>query len=225
MTDKVFEYNGSRITFLLEKEDVMINATQMAKPFGKRPIDWLRLPSSQDFITSLCDVRKLHFTQLIETIKGNFRNNRKQGTWMHKDVAIEFARWLSPMFAIWCNDRILELFKYGFTATDSTLDTLIANPELGVKLFAALKEERERHAAEMDNEIGFSRELMNLNINQAEYVRELREQLMLQKLVSKRYFYTAVEQQHILKENGIRIPANLKIKRAVYLKELERLSL
>lgn len=28
---------------------------------------------------------------------------------MHEDVAIEFARWLSPLFSIWCNDRIKEL--------------------------------------------------------------------------------------------------------------------
>jgi hypothetical protein len=31
------------------------------------------------------------------------------GTWMHEDVAMEFALWLSPEFAIWCNDRIKEI--------------------------------------------------------------------------------------------------------------------
>lgn len=34
---------------------------------------------------------------------------------MHEDVALEFARWLSPMFAIWCNDRIKELLTKGHT--------------------------------------------------------------------------------------------------------------
>lgn len=38
-----------------------------------------------------------------------------QGTWMHEDVALEFARWLSPEFAIWCNDRIKELLTTGAT--------------------------------------------------------------------------------------------------------------
>ena len=37
------------------------------------------------------------------------------GTWMHEDVALEFARWLSPAFAIWCNDRIKELLTTGVT--------------------------------------------------------------------------------------------------------------
>ena len=34
---------------------------------------------------------------------------------MHEDVAMEFARWLSPKFAIWCNDRIKELARTGVT--------------------------------------------------------------------------------------------------------------
>ena len=32
---------------------------------------------------------------------------------MHEDVALEFARWLSPVFAIWCNDRCKELLLTG----------------------------------------------------------------------------------------------------------------
>jgi hypothetical protein len=44
---------------------------------------------------------------LVKVTKGG--NN--PGTWMHEDVALEFARWLSPLFAIWCNDRIKELLR------------------------------------------------------------------------------------------------------------------
>lgn len=32
---------------------------------------------------------------------------------MNKDVAIEFSRWLSNKFGIWCNDKILELLDKG----------------------------------------------------------------------------------------------------------------
>lgn len=44
---------------------------------------------------------------------------------MHEDVALEFARWLSPAFAIWCNDRIKELLRTGVT-TVSNDDEAIA---------------------------------------------------------------------------------------------------
>lgn len=63
---------------------------------------------------------------------------------MHEDVAIEFARWLSPAFAIWCNDRIKELMKYGITATETTIDSIIADPDNGIRLLTALKQEREQ---------------------------------------------------------------------------------
>jgi phage antirepressor YoqD-like protein len=86
----------------------MVNATEMAKPFGKRPSKWLELPSTKDFLKALSDVRKSDIT-LVYTKKGNFSNDEEQGTWFHEDVALEFARWLSPVFAVWCNDRIKEL--------------------------------------------------------------------------------------------------------------------
>jgi phage antirepressor YoqD-like protein len=45
---------------------------------------------------------------------------------MHEDVAMEFARWLSPKFAIWTNDRIKELMREG-VATVSDDDEVIAH--------------------------------------------------------------------------------------------------
>lgn len=116
-----FEYNGSKITFSLGAE-VYVNATKMAKPFGKQPAQWLRLPSSQEFIRVLGDVRKVNYTALVIAKRGNYSNNGEQGTWMHKDVAIEFARWLSPHFAIWCNDRIMELLTKGKVEMKSAPD-------------------------------------------------------------------------------------------------------
>lgn len=100
-----FSYAGSKITFATEN-GVSVNATQMAKPFGKRPVDWLKYQISQDFITALSEVRKITSADLVKVIKGG---NGEQGTWMYEDAALEFARWLSPKFAIWCNRRIKEL--------------------------------------------------------------------------------------------------------------------
>lgn len=129
-----FKYNGNNIAFQLG-ENVMVNATEMAKPFNKRPAKWLELPSTNEFLSALRTIRKSD--SLIQTVEG-----RNGGTWLHEDVAIEFARWLSPAFAIWCNDRIKELLRYGITATQVTVETIIANPETGIKLLQALQEER-----------------------------------------------------------------------------------
>lgn len=142
MDNQVFQYNGSPITFQIGKA-TMVNATQMAKPFGKRPAKWLELPSTKDFLSSLCEVRKSDITHLVTTAKGN-SSSFQQGTWFHEDVALEFARWLSPQFAIWCNDRIKELMRYGMTATTQTIDSILADPENAIKLLTALKDERKK---------------------------------------------------------------------------------
>lgn len=138
---KVFAYNNTEVTFASKDDLVMVNATQMAKPFNKVPKDWLRTNPSKEFINSLSAVRHICPTELVRISQGG---NGTQGTWMHEDVAIEFARWLNPAFAIWCNDRIKELLKYGLTATPQTIDSIIADPENGIKLLTALKEEREQ---------------------------------------------------------------------------------
>ena len=115
-----FDYKGSEISFI-NGDSVMINATQMAKPFGKEPKHWLLNQSTRDFIQALSEVRNLTSADLVKVTKGGI----EQGTWMHEDVALEFARWLSPAFAIWCNDRIKELMKTG-VATVSNDDEAIA---------------------------------------------------------------------------------------------------
>ena len=112
MKNEVFSYNGNPVTFQIGSA-TMVNATEMAKPFGenKSPRFWIRLPTTQEFLSTLSDVRKLHITQLVTTAKGN-SSLFEQGTWMHEDVALEFARWLSPQFAIWCNDRIKATYRW-----------------------------------------------------------------------------------------------------------------
>lgn len=109
-----FEWNGSKISFELSRNGTMINATEMAKAFGKRPAKWLELPSTKEFINAICDIRKLDITQLIKSYKGN-STKFAQGTWLHEDLAIEFARWLNPVFSIWCNDKIKEILVNGYS--------------------------------------------------------------------------------------------------------------
>lgn len=98
-----FSYAGSKITFATES-GVRVNATQMAKPFGKSAKDWLKTQASKEFIAALSEEMNVLSTDLVKVIYGD-----NGGTWMHEDVALEFARWLSPAFAIWCNRRIKEL--------------------------------------------------------------------------------------------------------------------
>ena len=141
MSNQIFQYNGNPITFQIG-EATMVNATEMAKPFKKQPSDWLRLKQTNEFINAIASVRGIPRTALIQVVRGG---NGEQGTWFHEDVALEFARWLSPQFAIWCNDRIKELMKFGMTATPQTIDNILADPDNAIKILTALKEERKKN--------------------------------------------------------------------------------
>lgn len=106
-------YEGNNVSFA-KGDNLMVNATEMAKPFGKLAKDWLKTTSAQEFLASLSAVRKIILTDLVVVKQGG--DPKTQGTWMHEDVALEFARWLSPKFAIWCNDQIKELLTTGVVA-------------------------------------------------------------------------------------------------------------
>lgn len=135
-----FDYKGSQISFNKGK-NVMINATEMAKPFGKRPAKWLELPSTKEFLTALTEVRKSDIA-LIQTDKGGI--NGGGGTWMYEDVALEFARWLSPSFAIWCNDRLKELMKTGVTTVSNDDEAIAYAMSILQKRLAQAKGEKTR---------------------------------------------------------------------------------
>lgn len=107
-----FSYNGSKITFSKGK-DVYVCATQMAKSFNKCPNDWLRTQAAHEYIQAVSDETNICVSELVITRKGGGAIQTTQGTWMHKDVAMEFARWLAPVFGLWCNRRIEELLLTG----------------------------------------------------------------------------------------------------------------
>lgn len=139
MNKPVFIYKGFEITFQTDDGSVMVNATEMAKPFNASPAFWLRNQQAQEFLRSYCELRNRKSQYVLNVVHGD-----GGGTWMHEDIALEFARWLSPSFAIWCNDRIKELLKVGMTAMPQTVEAMLADPDLVIGLATQLKTERQK---------------------------------------------------------------------------------
>lgn len=139
---QILRYNDNPITFRIIGGELMVDATRMAKPFGKRPSLWLRLPVTRKFIRIIQREKK----HPIVTSKGG-RNNG--GTYIHEDLAIEFARWLSPAYAVWCNNRVKELLCQGVTLQHpqeqprvNSLDDALMTLRESAELVTALKAER-----------------------------------------------------------------------------------
>ena len=90
----------------------MVNATQMAKPFWKLPADFIRQQSTGDYIQALCNRYGISHNDLLKVEQGGIN----QGTWMHQKLALRFAQWLSPDFAVWVDEKIEELITTGKTS-------------------------------------------------------------------------------------------------------------
>lgn len=107
----------------------------MAKPFGKRPNDYLSLPTTKQLITAVTRKNGNGVDVLVETKRGG----EHQGTWLHEDIALDFAQWLSIDFKLWCNDRLKELLTVGMTATPDALENILNNPDLIIGLANQVK--------------------------------------------------------------------------------------
>lgn len=154
------EWNGHEILFELLNDDLMINATNMAKPFGKRPVKFTELPRTKKYIKALVEganngtipnlgVRKSDSQQGIfdkkkvyneEDILLTVSSGSNNGTWMHRYLAIDFAMWLDVDFKVWLVatiDQILkQLSKQIIDNVRSQTDIELQREKLAQKLFA-----------------------------------------------------------------------------------------
>lgn len=139
--NSIFQYNGNPVTFKNENGIVYVNATEMARTFGKRPNDYLNLQSTRELIDELTVTRENGNggNQLITTERGGVDGG---GSWFHEDLALDYARWLSVKFRVWTNNRIKELLKNGYTKLDT-----ITRKDLARMLYEA-EEAKEKLEAE-----------------------------------------------------------------------------
>jgi phage antirepressor YoqD-like protein len=85
--------------------------------------NFLRAQQTQDYIVALKSVTGLLDNQILIIIQHGVA--QQQGTWMHENLAIEFARWLSPEFGVWCNTKIRELLLTGYTSLKQSYDKML----------------------------------------------------------------------------------------------------
>lgn len=90
------------------RSDGYVNATQIAKAAGKKVNHWGVLDSTQELIEQLSTEAGIPASGLITIIKGG-NNKTAQGSWIHPKLAIHFAMWCSPSFALQVSNWILEL--------------------------------------------------------------------------------------------------------------------
>ena len=104
-----FIYQDTQIHFLLgDEKNVMVNATEMAKAFGKRVDVFLKSDHVKEFISVL---ELTPYGGSFQLLKPEEIIERKNGvaTYFHRILALKFAAWLDPNFELWIYSKTEEI--------------------------------------------------------------------------------------------------------------------
>lgn len=125
--------NDKRFAVEERNGNISFNLTMMAKPFGKRPVDWLKSQSTVEYLRILSNVSGITFADLVQVREG--APHLGGGTWANDyRIAVRFAQWLDMGFAIAVDDLVYKLLtKQAMVVESSPGDA----SELGVVRAAA----------------------------------------------------------------------------------------
>ena len=99
------------------RSNAYCNLNEIAKPFGRRPANWMRLKSTQELFEAFKEdpayggADPFLDRQLQSESTGRFV--AVGGLYAHLDIAIQFAQWCSPKFALWVSRQIRHLMEHG----------------------------------------------------------------------------------------------------------------
>lgn len=113
-TETIIEkFQEQEIAFDLLRGDLMVNATEMAKPFNRRIDFFLKSKSTKALIDALVEDRKRESNYLqLEVVEKQILHTKEGqhgGTYMCEDLALAFAMWLSPDFHVWILKSVREI--------------------------------------------------------------------------------------------------------------------
>lgn len=109
METRICSFEENNITFLMDKENnVMVNATEMAKIFNANVGHFLENEGTKKFIAACLNNRNSDYLK-VKKEEDIVIAKQKSGTLMHRILALKFASWLSPEFEVWVYSTIEHL--------------------------------------------------------------------------------------------------------------------
>lgn len=129
-----FVYNEKNVEFLPDgNHNVMVNATQMAKIFGKDVFQFTRIDDTRRFISACLKPQNCGFLG-VEKEEDLIISKQKSGTWMHRVLALKFAAWLDPDFEVWVFTTIDRIILGHYKEMkEATIEKLLAEKEMAAK--------------------------------------------------------------------------------------------
>jgi len=106
-------WNGTPIS--RRTTDGYVNATAMCRANGKQWSKYRESDRCQSYLDALAETSEIRMFDLIES-----RQGQGSGTWVHPQVAVDLARWISAPFAVWMDGWFLESIQQAQPASVET---------------------------------------------------------------------------------------------------------
>jgi len=125
MNIQKFKFGDVEIEFdLRQGENMMVNATEMAKVFEKDLWSFTKSDHARAFIQS-CLKPPYGGLLGVKSEEDLISSSQKSGTWMHQVLALKFAAWLNSDFEVWVYITIKSLlYEFAREIQDSISETV-----------------------------------------------------------------------------------------------------
>lgn len=155
METKICVFEENQITFTLSKDNkMMINATEMAKVFGRQVEAFMRNESTILFVHEALKSENSRFLG-VEKEEDLIISRQKSGTFMHRILALKFAAWLSPKFEVWVYSTIENLLFGKHVEREKSFERTISLQ----KEMDTLKDKQHKTGEDFDRYLEITREI------------------------------------------------------------------
>jgi KilA-N domain len=127
MTENIISHNHNNTLINQRYKDGYINLTAMAQANGKLIADYLRLESTNAFLSELSTDMGIPISGdkgLIQIRRGG-NEKTAQGTWGHPQIAIHCGQWCSAKFAVLVTRWVMTWMTTGQNPLQSDLDRMV----------------------------------------------------------------------------------------------------
>jgi len=116
MLDSMKDPQGRVLRIEIRASDGMADATLMCKTAGREWSKYTKTKDSQAFLDALGSTLPSGRVGLVSVSTGG---NGERHTWVHQQIAIDLARWISPLFGVWTSKLILRYARGQVTTEQS----------------------------------------------------------------------------------------------------------
>jgi len=110
MTLQTFSYKDHPVSF----KNGMVNASEMGRVFNKRPVEFLKTDEAKEcknFLYSINPHYEYVFSSINNKVCRVVRGGHHKGTWIHEQLALDYAKFLSLEFRNWLYVRLKDIAR------------------------------------------------------------------------------------------------------------------